>query len=1302
MADNINKVIIQGEDRTGAMFNSFRRHLDEATASSNMLKTSMKALGVTTATAIAADYIKDITLLAARHETLGVAMYAVGKNAGYNAGQMDAYATGVQKMGITMIESRESVLRMAQANIDLSKSQQLARLAQDAAIIGNVNSSEALGILIHGIQSAQTDVLRTIGINVNFEDSYKKLALQLHKTSEALTESEKMTARTNAVMESGAGIAGTYEAAMGTAGKQMTSLARYSEDAKVKLGSVFSETLLIGVAAYTGHLKDVNSGMDELASNKKLDKWADDVTTNLVFVADSIKYSFGSVVTVLDTAYTALDQILHLLAANPAAARASGDAYSNRLEDRFGADSSLQVIRKELAAKRELDARTVWQPGSVGSKPAYQWSDPSGKAAFEEQEAFIKGAQSAIAKARSEAETEWAKYMNSARSKQEQMAQEIKKAQSAAATLGGDTAKQLPKVIAAIREKYDSGYADAHLALLKSQEDQAAKIEDAAGKASLARLESLHKAQLVSDETYYAQKREAQVASMNASEKALLKEMQAQSQDVARQRDPGKKEESLKKLIELGTKYQEVVIKKAEAEQDDYEWIVKQNSAIAEMQKELDGANKTQADYTAGLDLANQERDFELQALGMAEPLRAAFLQQKREELALEKMLGELRRNGIGVNEEALRTKLRESQANEAALAAAKRTDAEWKRITADIERGLTDSLYRSFEAGKGFGETFVDALKNLFKTTVLKIGVKAIVDPIMGGSIGAANAAGGGGGGGVGVGNLASIFGAGGSISEGVAAAGYFGSTALGASAATSASIGSALAAIPGWGWAAAAGLAVLGGSGLFGGEGITKPSELSLQKSEFDRAGNKANGGYYYVSQNNVPGGDANLPLYLEWEKKVNESIKAGTMNAAELDKLLNRWIIGGQDESAAAMLQKLDASTQGSAAAAAAAAKAEDDLKTARAAAAEQLAKKADDLVDITRRNLVDAYQREIDAKQALMDKMSGYVASLRQFRQSLLIGDLSPLSPGAKYDEARRQFDDVSRRAALGDTAAIEQLQGVSQAYLEVSRAYNASSEAYSRDFSLVSSALANTESVAERQARIAAEAVSVARRQLDYLGDINRSVLTIPDAIRALATALASQSALTEKPVDGKWTSTGGASITIATASTPSTITGKTGATATTQQAIDWVNDRVRANDPMAIYNKAVEEGVSANTLGAMMGWNPVDLNAWAIGQGLPTFAVGINAGLLPKDTILQAHGGEEITPVHYVDKQAADRQQTNAELKEQTAELRRQTAELRDTRNVSVDLLTRLEARLARLEKALGAIETETRLTGTR
>ncbi|SNS00397.1 Lambda phage tail tape-measure protein (Tape_meas_lam_C) [Humidesulfovibrio mexicanus] len=183
-----------------------------------------------------ADFTREAVQAAARYDTLGVVMNVVGRNAGYTAAEMQKYADGVRKQGITMTESRDAVIKLAQAKIDLSKAEGLARIAQDAAVIGNTNSSDAFMRLIYGVQTAQTEVLRSIGINVSFEQSYAKLAQQLHKSTSALSEQEKMQARLNAVMASGDGIAGTYAASMGTVGKLMTSLQRFWDNLKVHIG----------------------------------------------------------------------------------------------------------------------------------------------------------------------------------------------------------------------------------------------------------------------------------------------------------------------------------------------------------------------------------------------------------------------------------------------------------------------------------------------------------------------------------------------------------------------------------------------------------------------------------------------------------------------------------------------------------------------------------------------------------------------------------------------------------------------------------------------------------------------------------------------------------------------------------------------------------------------------------------------------------------------------------------------------------------------------------------------------------
>ena len=210
-----------------------------------------------------AEYVKQATLLSARYDTLGVVMRVVGNNAGFTGAQMEAFAKGLQKTGISMVESRASLTTMAQAHIDLSKATQLGRIAQDAAVIGNINSSEAFQRMIYGIQSGQTDVLRTIGINVNFEQSYAKLAGTLGKTTKELSENEKATARMNAVLEKGPSLAGAYEASMGTAGKQLLSMARYSEDLQVVFGALFGGAMGEGVRALNQELLNTKKWLED-------------------------------------------------------------------------------------------------------------------------------------------------------------------------------------------------------------------------------------------------------------------------------------------------------------------------------------------------------------------------------------------------------------------------------------------------------------------------------------------------------------------------------------------------------------------------------------------------------------------------------------------------------------------------------------------------------------------------------------------------------------------------------------------------------------------------------------------------------------------------------------------------------------------------------------------------------------------------------------------------------------------------------------------------------------------------------
>ena len=302
MGSNIEtKMVISAEDKASSQIKSVAEQVksvgEQTVASAKDMANSFGGVSQAinlAATALAsfvaykiADVTKDVALTAARYQTLGVVMEVVGKNTGYTAAEMNGLAAALQKTGISMTESRSNIAKMAQAHLDLARSTELARIAQDAAVIGGMNSSEAFAHMIYGIQSGQVEVLRTIGINVNFENSYKTLAEQLGKSKEALTEAEKATARMNAVLAAGPAIAGAYEAAMGTAGKMITSMTRYVDDLKVLLGELFTPSLTLIVDQLTAALKDANGTLKD--SKKIVEDWGYTFTLKVIEIEAEVR-----------------------------------------------------------------------------------------------------------------------------------------------------------------------------------------------------------------------------------------------------------------------------------------------------------------------------------------------------------------------------------------------------------------------------------------------------------------------------------------------------------------------------------------------------------------------------------------------------------------------------------------------------------------------------------------------------------------------------------------------------------------------------------------------------------------------------------------------------------------------------------------------------------------------------------------------------------------------------------------------------------------------------------------------------
>lgn len=269
--------------------NNLNASLGSGARAADVFFGSLKAIGGILATLKLTSLINEAATLSQRYNELGIVLDVVGRNAGLARSEVDATTESVRKQGISMIESRQIVTRMIQSQIDLSKATELARLAQDAAVIGQINSSEALDRLVFGITSAQVEVLRGVGINVSFEQSYSKLAKEIGVTQNALTEQQKLQARLNVVLGEASKISGVYEGAMANAGKQMRSTERLVEDLKVKIGGLFDQTSIFAVTAYTNALKAADSSVENFTQTGQLKAWGDSVARIAAFAADSVR-----------------------------------------------------------------------------------------------------------------------------------------------------------------------------------------------------------------------------------------------------------------------------------------------------------------------------------------------------------------------------------------------------------------------------------------------------------------------------------------------------------------------------------------------------------------------------------------------------------------------------------------------------------------------------------------------------------------------------------------------------------------------------------------------------------------------------------------------------------------------------------------------------------------------------------------------------------------------------------------------------------------------------------------------------
>jgi len=174
---------------------------------------------------------------AARVEELDIAMRAIGASTKIGYKQIKEASKAIRDNGIEMAASQQIAIEFAQNNLELARAADVARVAQDLAVIGQKNSTETTMLLVRAIITGRTELLKSSGIQKSAGQMYEEYAQKVGKSTQALTAQEKQTAVINGVMKEGERVAGTYLAAMEAPGKVLRSFPRLLNDMKVEMGS---------------------------------------------------------------------------------------------------------------------------------------------------------------------------------------------------------------------------------------------------------------------------------------------------------------------------------------------------------------------------------------------------------------------------------------------------------------------------------------------------------------------------------------------------------------------------------------------------------------------------------------------------------------------------------------------------------------------------------------------------------------------------------------------------------------------------------------------------------------------------------------------------------------------------------------------------------------------------------------------------------------------------------------------------------------------------------------------------------
>lgn len=179
--------------------------------------------------------------------------------------------------------------------------------------------------------------------------------------------------------------------------------------------------------------------------------------------------------------------------------------------------------------------------------------------------------------------------------------------------------------------------------------------------------------------------------------------------------------------------------------------------------------------------------------------------------------------------------------------------------------------------------------------------------------------------------------------------------------------------------------------------------------------------------------------------------------------------------------------------------------------------QLLRKQRQAFDPSNRALFDQIQvlkaqREAQdsTRTSLQDVIAGmqsFGKSARSLRDSLLLGNLTTLTPEQQYAETKRQYERTIAAARGGDADAQANFASIQSAFLSISQKVNGADAKYSADFA---AALRTSDEMAlwaDQQVDVAKASLEALTAQVTGIGDLNNTMNLVVQGITDLSTSL---------------------------------------------------------------------------------------------------------------------------------------------------------------------------------------------------